>query len=133
MKKLLVLLFSIMISFNSFAGSLDGKGLKCVHEYMNSIKFIWFEKNLYYFPDIEGYEIVWFEGYRYIEDGTSYIKLYVPPYSSLGWWAHKRIDRTTLRMKSLNSYYQCYVLNSKQQIIDALNKKIDAAKSANKI
>ena len=45
MKKLLLLLFSLMLSFNSYGGGIDGKGLK----------------------------IIW-KRFSYTEDGTRYIK-----------------------------------------------------------
>jgi hypothetical protein len=46
MKKLLLLLFSILISFNSFAEGIEGKGLVCEGQSTTTVmepKFYWFE------------------------------------------------------------------------------------------
>ena len=103
MKKLLITLFSILISFNSFAGSIDGKGLKCVHEFSFETPptlYVWFENNNYIIPYLEGYSIVWTQPSKYRED-PNYIT-----FNDENWngdlylfnWLSKRVYRSTLNM-----------------------------------
>ena len=137
MKKLLILLFSLLISFNSYAGSLDGIGLDCgtEEEYYNKNMYIWFENNLLHVPMINEYEIIWSEPYPY-RAGTKFISFAdIPmdvPYS-VNWWRLKSVSRETLKITGFNPPRTCIILNSKQQIIDVLNQIIDDAKSTNKI
>mgnify|MGYP006210897929 CR=1 FL=1 len=136
MKKLLVLLFSILISFNSFAGSLDGKGLKCEEQQLiaghdaESI-YIWFEKGELKYPRIEGYSITWWtlrDGYK--EIGTNIVR-FTNPYSKL----EVELDRRTLRLDRLygDENWLCSIVYSRQQIEENLNLIIDAAKDTNQI
>jgi hypothetical protein len=140
MKKLLILLFSILISFNSYAGSLDDKGLRCEPRGVNDERpmFIWFEDNLYSVPEIVGYEILWFAPYSIDFIGTKEITFRGPKSSGddLGWWKTKKVNRETLNIRDIynvNFKGNCKVISSIQVIKDALNAEIDAAKSVNKI
>ena len=152
MKKLLVLLFSILISFNSYGGSADGKGLKC--EYSDGIDagnpiYIWFENSKFNIPYIKGSSIVW-KGYRYSENGTDSISFDADrlvadfkndsnapqPFRFL---SDAHLDRESLFLRSKNllynpnrSIYYCD-LYSKSSIISDLKKTINAASSTNKI
>jgi len=146
MKKLL-LLFSLLISFNSYGGSLDEKGLKCELESgsfaMNPI-YIWFENGKYIIPYIEGSIISW-KGYRYLESGTSHIYFdadrfdtffeydveTLPPF---GFLAEAELDRSTLRLitsvthiidgEETGARYKCTLQYYKHWIISELEEKI---------
>jgi hypothetical protein len=141
MKKLLILLFSLLIPFNSFAGSADGKGLECIHDFFPDsykTRFVWFEQGLYKVPFIEGYTITWLGRTPYREEGTEYIKFNWTSDSekmAVKWWRTRTLDRDTLILydRESSSTYSCNVLSSKQQVIDSLNKIIDDAKKTNKI
>ena len=148
MKKLLILLFSILISFNSYADSLGGKGLLCKVDsdfaesfpsYDKTPKFVWFEDGRYKIPIINGYKIEWSPPYLYLIEGTKYIKFLEPDTgpSRFVWWKNMLLDRETLILDrneiTFLSFHQCYVLDSKQQIFDTLNKVIEDAKKTNKI
>ena len=148
MKKLLILLFSTLISFNSFAGSIDGKGLKCEHyhgPYGEPI-YMWFEDGFFAIPKIEGSKITW-KRYRYTEDGTKYIYFnkeqsffYTQPFLFL---KEARLNRETLKLATIHTYfrngrqtgsrYNCTVQYYKQWIISDLQEIIDASKGTNKI
>ena len=74
MKKLLLILFSLILSFESFGGSIDGKGLKCEHYHGPYEKpiYMWFNDGFFEIPIIEGTTIKW-KRYTYTEWGTKYI------------------------------------------------------------
>ena len=152
MKKLLLLLFSILISFNSYGGSADGKGLKCEYHSGNNAGnpiYIWFENGKFNIPYIEGSAISW-KGYRYSENGTDsisfnadrldtnfrYDSTFTRPF---GFLSGAHLDREDLRLRSFDlwniddaSIYYC-VLYQKSSIISDLKKIINTASSANKI
>jgi hypothetical protein len=145
MKKLL--LFSLLISFNSYANSLDGKGLQCLVDsdfvetfpsYDTTPRLLWFEDGKYKSPILNGYRIDWSPSFQYIEEGTKYIKFFEPGSGDKGLgWKDMILNRETLILDknkdSLLSYIQCNVLDSKEEIIDILNKVIEDAKKTNKI
>ena len=155
MKKLLILLFSILISFNSYGGSADGKGLKCKYHSGNNAGdpiYIWFEKGKYKIPYIEGSTISW-KGYRYLERGTSYIYFNADKFDTFFKWdvltlrpfgflEGAELDRSSLRLKTSNTYivngkqtgsrYRC-VLYRKSSIISDLKKIINTTSSTNQI
>jgi hypothetical protein len=149
MKKLLILLFSTLISFNSFAGGLDGKGLKCknISKYATNNRpfYVWFANNESYLPVIVGETIRWWGGYRYREVGTRYVRfeddLFNNPYrfefplSVL--WYHK-LDRSNLKLPPLialgiDPYWICSVMYNKQRIVSELQVIINNSSSGNKI
>ena len=152
MKKILIFLFSILISLNSYGGSADGKGLKC--EYFAGINvgnpiYIWFENGKFNIPYIKGSAISW-KGYRYSENGTDsisfnadrldtnfrYDSTFTRPF---GFLSEAHLDREDLRLRSFDlwniddaSIYYC-VLYQKSSIISDLKKIINTASSTNKI
>jgi hypothetical protein len=139
MKKLLILLFSILISFNSFAGVLDSIGLRCdpIDQYDDRSRFIWFDNQLYSVPEIVGYQILWFAPYSIDFIGTKEIAFRVPENQGdeIGWWKNKIVNRETLDIKDkTNNWFKgnCKVV-SLQEIKDSLNEVIDTAKNVNKI
>jgi len=137
MKKLLILLFSLLISFNSFAGSLDGKGLKCEEQELiaghdtESI-YIWFQKGEISYPLIKGYSITWWTtpGILYKEIGTNIVR-FTNPYSK----QDVELDRRTLRLDEVSGHgnWLCSIVYSREQIDEDLNLIIDAAKETNQI
>ena len=140
MKKLLTLLFSILISFNSYADSLDDKGLRCEPRGVNDERpvFVWFQDNTYSVPEIVGYQIEWSGRYSVSFIGTKEIDFLVPHTSigNLGWWEYKILNRETLEIRDIEKFKykgNCKVIASIEEIKDSLNEEIDAAKSANKI
>jgi hypothetical protein len=148
MKKLHILLFSILISFNSYADSPSGKGLWCKvdSDFAESFpswdttpRLVWFEGGRYKIPIVNGYRIEWSPPYLYIEKNTKYIKFLEPDRgtSRFVWWKDMLLNRETLILdrneNSFVSIYQCEILDSKKQIIDILNEVIEDAKKTNKI
>ena len=141
MKKLLIPLFSLLISFNSYSGSINGKGLECVPTSPiddKTPRFVWFENDFYIIPVINGYEIEWSNPYHYDENGTEYIQFLGPDDGDhrIAWWTDMVIFRPTLIMDSKNYYFtkhQCQILKSKEPMIYSLNKVIEDAKKTNKI
>jgi len=139
MKKLLILLFSILISNNSFAGSADGKGLECIHKSPDDFpsQFIWFDKDSYIIPFIRGYKLDWTPAHPYIEEGAKYIKFIevTDGMYDLIWWGSKTLNRDTLLLTSgvSSQTWQCNIFNSKQQLTESLFDEIRAAKKTNKI
>ena len=152
MKKILILLFSILISFNSYGGSADGKGLKCKYHSGNNAGdpiYIWFENGKFNIPYIKGSAIYW-KGYRYSENGTDSISFDADrivadfKYDSntpqpFRFLSDAHLDRESLFLRSKNllynrnsSVYYC-VLYRKSSIISDLKKIINTASSANKI
>ena len=152
MKKLLALLFSTLISVNSYGGSADGKGLKC--EYNSGINagnpiYIWFENGKFNIPYIEGSAISW-KGYRYSENGTDSISFDADSvvadfkYDSntpqpFRFLSDAHLDRESLFLRTKNSLcnrnsssYFCD-LYTQSSIISDLKKIINTASSANKI
>ena len=143
LKKLLLLLFSLLLSFNSFGGSVDGKGLRCeiYPQYSGETIYMWFEDGFFAIPEIEGSKISWTR-YTYTESGTK--KIYFNkesrffsgyPYDYL---KDAELDRETLLLKpSWDSWelskYKCSVLFFKESIIIDLQRKINDAKSTNQI
>ena len=152
MKKLLALLFSTLISVNSYGGSADGKGLKCKYgggiDAGNPI-YIWFENGKFNIPYIKGSAIYW-KGYRYSENGTDSISFDADSvvadfkYDSntpqpFRFLSDAHLDRESLFLRSKNllynqnrSVYYCD-LYSKSSIISDLKKTINTASSTNKI
>ena len=155
MKKLLLLLFSILISFNSYGGSADGKGLKCEYHSGNNAGnpiYIWFENGKFNIPYIEGSAISW-KGYRYSENGThsisfnadrldihfKYDSTFTRPF---GFLSGAHLDREDLRLQTTHTYivngnqngsrYRC-VLYRKSSIISDLKKIINTTSSTNQI
>ena len=139
MKKLLILLVSILISFSSYAEVLDDIGLRCdpKDQYDDRPRFIWFENQLYSVPEIVGYQILWFAPYSIDFIGTKEITFRGPKSSGndLGWWKNKIVNRETLNIRDIsnNSFEGNCKVVSIQEIKDSLNEEIDAAKSVNKI
>jgi hypothetical protein len=138
-KKLLILLFSILISFNSYSGSLDDKGLRCEPKGINDERpmFVWFQDNTYSVPEIVGYQIKWSGRYSVRFIGTKEIDfLSHDDPGNLGWWEHKILNRETLQIRDVSDWKykgNCKVIVSIEEIKDSLNEEIDAAKSVNKI
>jgi len=149
MKKLLLLLFSLILSINSFAGGLDGKGLKCknISQYASNDRpfYVWFANHESYVPVIDGETIRWWGGYRYREVGTRYVRfeeeLYNNPYrfefplSVL--WYHK-LDRSNLKLPPLfdlgnDPYWICSVMYNKDTITSELERIISFSSGTNKI
>ena len=140
MKKLLLLLFSLILSFNSYGGGADGKGLKCEHSSGSNLGniYIWFDKGYYNIPYIEGEKISWKEGRKYKEigkngiyfDADKYDRMLTKPFNFL---YYADLDRTSLRLKTTNTYivngrqngsrYNC-VLYSKTLILSDLYDEI---------
>lgn len=156
MKKLLIILFTFLISTNSYGGSADGKGLKCQLQSgrfaMNPI-YIWFENGKFNIPYIKGSSISW-KGYRYSESGSKYIyfdtdkfdtffKYDVMTLAPFRFLAGAELDRSTLRLRSSTTFivngrqtgarYNCALLNYKWSIISELQEKIRNDSSTNKI
>ena len=113
MKKLLLILFSLMLSFNSYGGSIDGKGLK----------------------------IIW-KRFSYTEDGTRYIKFdkekrFFPFEHPFQYLKSASVNRKNLMLLlgsfRGNSWYECSVQYSKQWIISDLRDIITSSSSTNKI
>jgi hypothetical protein len=135
MKKLLIPLFSLLISFNSIAGGIEKKGLVCeptVNANVESFYF-WFQNGKVKPIEIEGYGINWDNPEdSYIEDGTNIIKLR-HSYMSKNW--RLRINRQSLIMSNNHNSleWQCAVVSSKEEMTYLLNLVIDAAKKINKI
>jgi hypothetical protein len=148
MKKLFILLFSLLISFNSYGGTLDGKGLKCEHSSGNGHAgktiYMWFEDGYFQIPYIEGSRISW-QSFRYTEDGSKYIRFdkddYHYKFKEQPWYFLKRSDvnRETLMLSTLaptvygNAVYKCSVQSYKSWIISDLQEKINTSLSTNKI
>jgi len=139
MKKLLILLFSLLISYNSYADSLDDKGLRCEPRGVNDERpmFVWFQDNTYSVPEIVGYQIEWSGRYSVRFIGTKEIDfLSRENPGNVGWWEHKILNRETLEIRDIEKFKykgNCKVIASIEEIKDSLNEVIDAAKSANKI
>ena len=135
MKKLHVLLFSILIAFKSFGGGLDGIGLVCdPSNNKETSYYIWFEKDFMKLIEIEGYKINWaVNEYSYNENGTNEIQL-ERPFTVNGYdkWQNK-IDRETLIMENKGYLWQCSVAYSKEELDKIIYQVIDNAQSINKI
>ena len=148
MKKILILLFSILISVNSYGGSLDGKGLRCEHTYGNKNAgktiYMWFEDGYFQIPYIEGSRISWV-WFRYTEDGTKYIRFdkddYDNKFNQQPWYflKHSDVNRETLMLSTFvpavygNAVYKCSVQSNKSWIISDFQKTINTSSGANKI
>jgi hypothetical protein len=136
MKKLLILLFSILISFNSFAGGIEGKGLVCEGQSTYTVmepKFYWFENGKINPVRIEGYDFFWDNTLiEYKEEGTQKILFWDNINSSTSLIS---IDRVTLVLKlntaSPNMF--CSPVSSKEEMNLQIQKIIDSAKKTNKI
>ena len=153
MKKLPLLLFSLILSINSFAGGLDGKGLKCKcpSEYCDNPRpfYVWFQDNKSHVPVIVGDSLRWWGGYRYTEEGTRYVDLhsdlYNNPYRfdfpvSVLWY--NELDRVNLTLGSwflsntslnLGPSWYCSVIYNEDTITSELQRIINSSSGANKI
>ena len=150
MKKLLILLFSILISFNSYGGSPDGRGLKCERYsgeyYPGETIYMWFEDGFFGIPKIEGSKIIW-KRYTYTEEGTKYIyfnkeQRFFNTYPFL-FLKGARLNRETLKLATIYTFlrngrqtgtrYKCTLQYYKQWIISDLQEIINASTSSNKI
>ena len=136
MKKLHVLLFSILIAFKSFGGGLDGIGLACNPTTKNNntkTHYIWFEKDFMKLIKIEGYEINWaVPAWSYRENGTNEIQLERPYTVNFKSWKNK-IDRKTLIMKNANYEWNCSITYTKEELENIMYQVIDDAQNINKI
>jgi len=149
MKKILLLLFSLILPINSYAGGLDGKGLKCenISKYASNPRpfYVWFQNNQSYVPVIDGETIRWWGGYRYREVGTRYVRFeeeldYHPhkfefPISVL--WYHK-LDRSNLKLPALinlghDPYWICSVMYDQDTITSELERIISFSSVTNQI
>ena len=144
MKKLLILLFSILISFNSYGGSVDGKGLKCEQyhgPYRGGTIYMWFEDGYSEIPIIEGTIITW-KRYRYNEWGTKNIRFDIVGIYKLGYpftyLSDAQVDREHLILKPIRdswekTKYRCSIQYYKQWIISDLQEIINDSNNANQI
>ena len=143
MKKLLLILFSLMLSFNSYGGSIDGKGLKCedVSGRNSQPIYMWFSDGFFQIPTIQGSKIIW-KRFLYTEDGTRYIqfdkeKRFFPFEHPFQYLKSASVNRKNLMLLlgsfRGNSWYECSVQYSKQWIISDLRDIITSNSSTNKI
>jgi len=115
---LLVLLLSIPAAW---AGSVDGKGIYCPYD--GGAHGFWFEDGKSFRSYIEGYEIIDFDGKPYKELGTETIEVL------MGHW-NPTLNRRTLKFFD---DIQCYLVKTRSELHQELQKIIDAAKAENKL